>query len=362
MKTGVQGAYFRLYNACFPVKGAAMGLICDVQRKELLHIPSLLAEVLEKIYQYSVEEIKDVYDHQYDKGIDAYLAKLVELGVGFYTHNPEAFPAVELSWGSPLEVYAAVIEVESVSNYDVGDVIRQLDDLGCAGLQVRFLEPFSVEDICSMLQPAKDSRLKFIELYIRENGELEEQLFRIVKENRRVTTLVVHSAGEPRIVFPEKNAGSVNIVYTGQPVRRGQPDMARLENFVASTPILAEARHFNIALNRKVCIDAEGFIRNYVSHEAHFGHVSQASIRAAVESPAFREKWRLHNDLIEQCRDCQYRYLCLSNSDVVENGGKYHKKEICDFDPYTNTWHKQTLRDQLRGDAQNPALAGDKRE
>lgn len=330
--------HFRLYNACFPVKGAEMGLICDVQRKEAFHIPNLLVEVLEKACDHSVESIKDQYHHQYDEGIDAYLGELAKLGIGFFTSQPEAFPAMDLTWESPLEVYSAILEIESAGNYDVADVLRQLDRLGCAGLQLRFLMPFSTREIADLLGPAKNSRLKFIELYIADNGEAVENLFRLAEGNRRIVSLVVHSSKKAGLVASEKPGEPLQVVFTDQVIGRGQPDLVRPEDFVASISIITEAMQFNIGLNRKISVDADGFIRNYVSHETNFGHVSRVKIQDVARSAGFQEKWLLHNDRIEKCRDCQYRYLCLSNSDIVEADGKYYKKDTCRFDPYANIW------------------------
>jgi len=51
-----------------------------------------------------------------------------------------------------------------------------------------------------------------------------------------------------------------------------------------------------------------------------------------------QEKRFISNDIIEKCKDCQYRYMCLSNSDIEEKAGKFHKINSCTFNPYENKW------------------------
>lgn len=42
---------------------------------------------------------------------------------------------------------------------------------------------------------------------------------------------------------------------------------------------------------------------------------------------------------IEKCKDCQYRYQCISNSNIKEIEAKYSKIDSCNFDPYQNVWN-----------------------
>ncbi len=81
-----------------------------------------------------------------------------------------------------------------------------------------------------------------------------------------------------------------------------------------------------------------GNIKNYLTHTQTFGNVARDSIRDIVESPDFQEKWHISNDQIAKCRTCQFRYMCISNSDIVFKDGKYYKVDDCSFDPLTNRW------------------------
>ncbi len=53
----------------------------------------------------------------------------------------------------------------------------------------------------------------------------------------------------------------------------------------------------------------------------------------------FKQLWAINNDKIEKCKDCQFRYMCLSNSNIERKNDKYFKTDKCKFDPYENKWN-----------------------
>ena len=60
--------------------------------------------------------------------------------------------------------------------------------------------------------------------------------------------------------------------------------------------------------------------------------------KEVVSKRNFQEKWFISNDNIVKCCDCQFRYSCVSNSDILTKKGKYYKKSTCKFNPSTNEW------------------------
>lgn len=66
-----------------------------------------------------------------------------------------------------------------------------------------------------------------------------------------------------------------------------------------------------------------------------FGNFKHRSLKDSN----FKKLWYIYNDKIEKCKDCQFRYQCVSNSDIKEENGKYYKVDTCDYDPYQNIWN-----------------------
>lgn len=108
--------------------------------------------------------------------------------------------------------------------------------------------------------------------------------------------------------------------------------------FITIHPQWAKTLEFNVGLNRKLTIDSRGKVKNFFSHQTVFGDVRENSLHDVLSKDEFQAKWRITNDMIEKCKDCQYRYMCLSNSDIVQKNNKYYKLNSCDFNPYKNKW------------------------
>ncbi len=333
--------YFRLYSSCNIVKGSLGAILVDLDRKNIYEIPSLLFDLLDKTYDFSIGEIKKQNQHQYDEGLDAYLNQFVELGLGFFTKEPDAFPKLNLIWDSPLEIQTAILEVKNLKIYDIKSVMQQLDELGCAAIQFRFLNKSSFNEISKVISHAKLSRIKSIELYIHESGFSNDELLDIV-EIPRVQLLVISGVRQKSIShLSSAIKNHAKIFFSKQKITFGEKDVVNLNNFVLDIRTFSESQIYNIALNRKISIDWQGNIKNYPAHDAFYGNVLKDDLIPIVKSEKFREKWTISNDQIEKCKSCQYRYVCFFNSDLKKQNGKWIKMEDCGFNPITNKWSSQ---------------------
>lgn len=328
---------FRLFANCFPVEGHTEGLIYDLQRKQIVKIPKLLANILKSLSEQSIQKVKTRLHHQHDAGIDAYLQRLEEMEVGFFTDEPDAFPPTPMNWESPYLIENAIIEIDQFSAYDVFDTIDQLNQLGCNALQFRFINGVSNNQMKTILTHCKTSRIKVIELFVKDENYSQQTLKDWVRLNSRVTHITLHSSDKNQKIILDEQLG-VWLHYETKILLRSLKDLVKKENFIFETSTFLESQTFNIGLNKKVCIDVEGNIKNYLSHHQTFGNLSTHKISDIVASDEFRKKWLISNNQIEKCKDCQFRYACLSNSDIKEEQGKLYKTDDCNFDPYSNSW------------------------
>ena len=83
---------FKLFTCCFPIQGAERALICDVQRKTYQYIPSSLYEILTEHDGKTLDEVKKVYENEYDEIIDEYFETLEQEEYIFFTDTPQYFP------------------------------------------------------------------------------------------------------------------------------------------------------------------------------------------------------------------------------------------------------------------------------
>jgi len=149
---------------------------------------------------------------------------------------------------------------------------------------------------------------------------------------------MIYGAPNDTIIQPENVLTNKKIIHFKKDIRIDPKEMIKVERFGTNIESFTEAQRHNLGLNRKVCIDRNGEIKNYLSHNTSFGNIKKDKIKDVILKSEFQKKWLITNDRIETCNTCQYRYACVSNSDIKKENNKYYKIDTCNFDPSSNNW------------------------
>jgi hypothetical protein len=166
----------------------------------------------------------------------------------------------------------------------------------------------------------------------------ESVYYNLANQEPRISRFLIYAAREDRIVSSDDVRYDKLIIYRTKNIRIDFREIISPDRFTINMDVFSEAKSFNAGLNRKVCIDKDGNIKNYLDHEKVFGNTNTSPIRDVIAGKEFRVNWNISNDQIEICRECQYRYCCISNSDIVMKEEKYFKKNMCSFNPADNLW------------------------
>lgn len=94
-------------------------------------------------------------------------------------------------------------------------------------------------------------------------------------------------------------------------------------------------------MNQYCSINEHGEVKNYLTHKKTFGDAKNDCIESIINSEEFQRQWNISNDKIEKCKECQFRYICSNQSEVVLKKGKYFKIDNCGFNPRENKWDNE---------------------
>lgn len=334
---------FALFACCIPVKGARRSVLCDLQRGAFRLIPNGLYEILTEHSKRSIGEIKLAYDNEFDEEIDSYFDLLVGHNYGFFTNEPECFPELDLSWDSPSRITNAIIDVDHRSNHDYESILRQLDALGCAGLEIRVFSRDAAIDIDKMLRITASGRLRSIDLLLPFDDDLTEAaLEHICIENPRISNVYLYSAPRNHSYEIESTGG---FVYLSEEKRISQQccGQAHPGYFTINLPTFSESQQLNSCLNRKISIDSRGHIKNCPSMQSSFGHVRDIALAEVIENEDFTKLWSVNKDQVEVCRDCEFRYICIDcRAFRTDPENLYSKPSKCSYDPYSASWEPES--------------------
>lgn len=339
------GYHFALHANCIPVRGASESLICDLGRGECLPIENGLLDILEHnaCSSMTVGELMAFYNHKCDAGIAALFSYLEGRGYGFFTDMPECFPPMSLQWDSPYPLTNAVLEVQDWEL--AGAALSDLVGIGCQSIALIFSESIPLHIIeQEFIAKIKHSQTSCVSVYVPYNKEFSAECVReFLVRNQIVGKLVFigdNGFKDSNIVgaLPTLFQSRVQFVSSNRLNLNNYIEIYINKNFVINTVSFSEAQRHNLALNRRVCIDGRGRIKNDLSHRASFGQLGRDVLVEVVRSGAFQQKWGLSKDMVAVCCDCQYRYMCVDFADIEHDGARWRRVSPCRFDPYTNSW------------------------
>lgn len=340
--------YFRLFSSCQLVKGATAGLLIDLDRYSLFEIPLAYLDFITEAQNDPIETVKQ----KHGEGFLSFMQQFIDAELAFLTSEPQAFPPIDLDWKSPYRISNAVLQIANLENYNISDAIQQLLALDCQAFQLRFEQKVSMTELNSVLKNFEQSRAKMVELFIPNKAAASciDDMRKLLKSEHRVGMICLYAANEDRLIRDENLFYDRRIVISQKDIREyANNEQISLERMIKNLLVFCEAQKHNIGLNRKVSIDGAGEIKNFLSHNKSYGNVNDTALKDVVLSKEFKEKWFISNDQIAKCKDCQYRYSCVNNSDIEKIDDLYRRTTDCGFDPYSNTWNStNAIKENVR--------------
>ena len=341
---------FKLYANCQMVKGAVRGTLCDLQRGRIKLIPNDLIDLLSQHEGASLEEIKAGYDEIHHEVIEEYFRFLVDHDWGMWTTVPEAFTKLDLTFETPELVSNAIIDLNRFSDHDFQKLATELDDLGCRNLQLRIFYAMPVAELDRILQNMKFSVLRGIDVMIGFDADVSVACFKgLCREHQRIHQILRHGAPEEAIHYTSEKERHIGMILDHPMVIDSHLHcgvVAKLY-FSPNQFHFSEALTHNTCLNKKISVDSTGRIRNCPSLPDDYGHHGTVSLREALFTEGFRDRWSITKDQISVCKDCEFRYVCTDCRAYIEEGEPLAKPSKCAYNPYTAQWATESTQEHV---------------
>lgn len=270
--------------------------------------------------------------------IDYYFSFLVENELGFYCDNPSEFPDIKLDWHVPSEITNAIIEYDNPNNYDLIDLIDQIQDLGCKFIEFRVYRKISLEEIKNILCLFDETKIRNISLYVAYiHNFSSESIKEIFLRFQRVSDINIHSAPDDFKI----NAELSSIVRVSNEVMTNNSHCGAVspDYFSIDLRMFSESLTYNSCLNKKLSVDIEGNIKNCPSLAEKYGNLKNITLVDVLNQKKFKKKWSITKDQIEVCKVCEFRYICTDCRAYIEQPDNLYSKPLkCGYDPFTGAW------------------------
>lgn len=331
-----------LFACCIPVKGFSRSVIVDTQRNFYHTIPNDLFNMLKRFNKKSIESIYNHYGKENEKTVDEYLAFLFkhEFAAEIEKGETAFFPDIDLNWDAYSTITNAIIDTGRESDHDYASLFRQLDELNCTALQLRFFHPCGPEKLNHLLDLLSEGLITSVDIIHPWQPAFGIALARkLFHTHRRLCSLTLFSAPRNKAYPVYPNSGQ-KIYTTISPVANASHcGIIHPDYFSLNINTFTEAQQFNTCLNRKIGIDEQGEIKNCPTMNRSFGHHKSTRLKTAIGKKGFTDTWKISKDQVGVCRDCEFRYICTDCRAQLSNPADlFSKPAKCSYNPYTATW------------------------
>ncbi|MDD5569531.1 MAG: grasp-with-spasm system SPASM domain peptide maturase [Bacteroidales bacterium] len=333
--------YFRLFATCIPVKGYERSAICDIHRCNVEFIPNSLYEIITNNENKTYSELIEIFGAEQKQVIDEYFEFLLEKEFGYFFNKDELelFPKLNLQWDFYSDVSNAIIDLKEYSNYDIKEAIKQLDDIDCFHLQIRFFLKTQKEKIIELLELINETSIRSVQVMLSFNTlNNTDEYIQLCKDYLKISKIECYNSRKSEIIDVFGNLSQV--LLNGKKIKDETTcGMVDVGYFSPNTPHFTESQHHNTCLNRKISIDANGKIKNCPSMQKSFGNIKNTTLKEALGKPGFKDLWSIRKDDIDVCKDCEFRYICTDCRAYLKDPSNiYSQPAKCLYNPYIAKW------------------------
>lgn len=337
---------YRLNPNAIVVKGACRSTICDLERCQYFTIPNFLANILsEGYFDYQGIVLGEVkFSDDEIETIASYLDFLIEQDLVFLTQNGSFYKDVKLEYYYPGQISNAILDVGEIITYDIKSCIRQLDELGCDTIQVRFFYPTTIGFIESMLKACYGSQIKNFQVIMPFSCEVTLEWMEKIELNfPRLRYIQMYGAPSEGFVYISLSQKTVVMNVKEEIHDESCCGNIHPDYFVVDMKSFTESMNYNSCLNRKISVSKEGVIKNCPSMNRGYGFASEVKLSSALQRDEFRQIYDINKDKIKVCRDCEFRHICTDCRAITTDSNDLYSKPLkCNYDPYSMIWNEDS--------------------
>lgn len=318
---------FILYSSCIPIKGYKRSILCDLQKNNFLFI----THDLFKIFNYN----NTIIVNNSNKELLEFLSYQ---GFGIITYQNINLKKISFKNYNdyPSKISNSIIEIAPNSELDLTKIIKQLSDLHCSAIELKYYNILPV-NFPDDLNSFNNSTIRSISICI----PYQKNITVIIKQ------LLIFDKVKKIIIYnsPNNNIESIDlytkIIYLTQDISSKTCGFISPINFKSNILFYNDSLYNNTCLNKKISIDANGEIKNCPSMTESYGNIKNTSLEQALNHPHFKKLWNITKDHIEICKDCEFRYICMDCRAYIEDPDNIYSKPLkCGYNPYTAKWEK----------------------
>ena len=319
--------YFHLYPTCPIVEGAKIDAVYDLQRVKFYRIPKTLTQIVEELSKKTVKQVFSEYQDQREI-IETYVKFIIDKNIGYFSNSKNnIFTALYSDFVSPKNILSAIIDINAKSNYSVSSIIKQLNDLRCENLEIRFFSNITIIELRKILELMDDSTIRNVELLLPYGKEFEsyDSCIELKKLFPRVNKIIITSSPEEKQMCYDNRC--ISVIFTSQIIEDCSCcGVINSWYLYPNLKLYMLSQQYNNCLYGKISVDVNGYIKNCPSMSQNFGTVDSITFEEVLDNHEFKKLWFIKKDDIHTCKDCELRYMCQDCRAYITNPNNIFSK------------------------------------
>ncbi len=330
--------YIYLFADCKIVKGHTRALIIDLSRKRIYPIPLSYYELSNYFRNKNIREIENILADKTSRSrFYDFIQFLLKKNLATLVDDISLFPELENEWDHPSDVITSIIDVRFRYDY-LSKAIHELSQLRCLYLQVRFYESVDLIVIKDLAKLIKGKCFKDVQVFIKYSNKISTVFFEKLFNEQRNLRFIIHSVPASiqlmNTVVVQSTHQLIDSCNSCGIIDKYALNIPNVQGYMGN-------QLFNSCLNRKISVDEDGYITNCPSMKLKYGSIGKVKLTEVVKRKDFRKVWSINKDMIDTCKDCEFRYICSDCRAYTKDGNLKGKPSRCGYDPYTGIWNNQ---------------------
>ncbi len=329
---------------CIGIKGAQRSVMYDLIKMKFEFIPNALSDFLEIVKKQknqtlllnSSEEQRIILNEYLTFCADSeYILEIPE------KVSQNCFPSLNLEFEVPSVISNICINLKNESL----DYLIKLKEIllitKCHNVQIICEPNFNLENIINNIAILSEIGLESIELIV--PFEINFNYVNIVDKHKNVSFVFVYNAPTDEFI-KHSFYGLQQVLYSTKSFQL--TDKKSFDFFNIHISLFTESQKHNTYFNRKLYIGVNGEIKNAPESIDIFGNINTIKsideILTIVDSPKFQKYWYIHKGLIDICKQCEFRHMCVDNREPIKRNGKeWYFETECNYNPYIAKWQSE---------------------
>lgn len=338
--------YFKLFANCKVVVGNQRSTICDLQRNKYVLIPNSLVSLFDVDGVLNIKLILKNIDEKSHEILNEYLELLHDNELIFNCTRNDVlkFSDLNLEFDYPAIISNIILDYDKNSKHNFKLFLdNYIIPTNCRHIQLRFFDEIKYSELIEIVELINESFIRTVDIILKEKIIVNDNFIQWVIKNRKIRSVTIHSSESTKIIYEGLDGFGI-IVTTKQKISSNNHCGIISHNlFNISIESFTESQHHNSCLNRKLSIDVDGNIKNCPSMPQSFGNIKDTTLEEALNHPDFKKYWNVTKDMIQVCKDCEFRHICTdcrayTERTHFEGDIDLSKPLKCGYNPYTNEW------------------------